>query len=120
MILIFSAIRILKAGVSGLMDSSVPEPVEKEISSIIDHMPFPYAGYHKLRTRFAGSRKYIDFHLLACRKLHVDEAHDLAHQIEDRIEESFTDVDMVIHVEPCEDPCEMTEETCSVRKKRKS
>ena len=118
-ILILSAVRILMAGVSGLMDSSIPEPVEKEISLIIDTMPFPYAGYHKLRTRFAGSRKYIDFHLLTCRKLHVDEAHALAHQIEDRIEDRFaSNVDMVIHVEPCEAPCELTEETCSVRKSR--
>jgi ferrous-iron efflux pump FieF len=114
LIIIFSAIKILKEGISGLMDRSIPADVEKEITSIIDDMPFPCAGYHKLRTRFSGSKKYMDFHLLACRKLRIDEAHSLAHQIERRIMEKFATVDMVIHVEPCTHECGLSEGTCVV------
>jgi ferrous-iron efflux pump FieF len=117
-IIIVSAIRILREGISGLMDTSIPRAIEKEIEAIIDDMPFPSAGYHKLRTRFAGSRKYIDFHLLACRKLHVDEAHELASQIENRINAKLSTADTVIHVEPCEHECDMTEVTCWVIKMR--
>jgi ferrous-iron efflux pump FieF len=119
LIIIFSAVRILKEGISGLMDTSIPGAVEKEIEALIEEMPFPYAGYHKLRTRFSGNKKYIDFHLLACRKLHIDEAHRLAHEIEDRIRSKITTVDTVIHVEPCEHKCEMTEGTCWVIKARR-
>jgi ferrous-iron efflux pump FieF len=117
LILIFSALKILNAGISGLMDRSVPAEIEKEIASIIDDMPFPYAGFHRLRTRFAGSKRYVDFHLLICRKLHIDEAHNMTSEIEDRLEKRVADIDAVIHVEPCdEQECEMTEESCSVRK----
>ena len=119
LIIIFSAVRILKESVSGLMDTSIPRAVEKEIETIIDDMPFPYAGYHQLRTRFAGSKKYIDFHLLACRKLHVDEAHELADQIEGRIRAKLATADVVIHVEPCEHECDLTEVTCWVIKTRR-
>jgi ferrous-iron efflux pump FieF len=118
LIIIISAVKILRESISGLMDASIPQAVEREIEAIIDDMPFPYAGYHKLRTRFAGSKKYIDFHLLACRKLHVDEAHELAHQIENRINRMVTTADTVIHVEPCEHECDMTEVTCWVIKMR--
>jgi ferrous-iron efflux pump FieF len=118
LILIFSAISILREGISGLMDRSIPEDVEKEISSIIDSMPFPYAGYHKLRSRSAGNRRYIDFHLLACRKLRVDEAHELTDQIEVRIKERVATIDIVIHVEPCARKCQLTETSCSVLKER--
>lgn len=118
LIICFSAVKILREGVSGLMDHSLPE-VEKEIASIIDNMPFPYAGHHKLRTRLSGNKKYIDFHLLACRKLRVDEAHDLAHQIERRIAEKVSTVDTVIHVEPCPYKCELTEDTCIVARMRR-
>jgi ferrous-iron efflux pump FieF len=117
-IIIVSAIRIMKEGISGLMDSSVPQSVEREIQAIIEEMPFPYAGYHKLRTRLSGSRKYIDFHLLACRKLHVDEAHALADEIEKRIKEKVAPADTVIHVEPCEHECELTEVSCWIIKVR--
>ena len=58
------------------MDRRIPPEIEREIKAIIEDMPFPYAGYHKLRTRFSGNKKYVDFHLLTCRKLHIDEAHD--------------------------------------------
>jgi cation diffusion facilitator family transporter len=115
LIIIFSALKILKEGISGLMDTSIPRSVEKEIEQIIEDMPFPSAGYHKLRTRFAGSKKYVDFHLLTCRKLHIDEAHELANEIENRIKKKVASADTVIHVEPCEEKCEMNEETCRVR-----
>jgi cation diffusion facilitator family transporter len=118
-IIIVSAVKILREGVSGLMDSSVPAAIEKEIKAIIEGMPFPYAGYHKLRTRFSGNKKYIDFHVLTCRQLHVDEAHSLAHQIESRIRARLTNVDTTIHVEPCEYKCELTEMTCAVGMRRK-
>jgi len=119
LIIIFPAFNILKEAVSGLMDQSIPPSVEKEIASIIDDMPFPYAGYHKLRTRFSGSKKYIDFHLLICRKLQIDEAHALAHEIEDRITARFATVDAVIHLEPCEYKCSLDEATCMVIKMRR-
>ncbi len=119
MVIIFSAIKILRAGLSGLMDSSIPRPVEREIESIIDSMPFPCAGYHKLRTRFSGNKKYIDFHLLTCRRLHIDEAHLLAHAIESRIAERLRTVDTTIHLEPCSYTCELTELSCMVVQARK-
>ncbi len=119
LIIIFPAFKILREGIAGLMDRSIPPDVEKEIASIIDDMPFPYAGYHKLRTRFAGSKKYIDFHLLTCRKLHIDEAHDLAHEIERRITDRLVTVDTVIHVEPCTYECGLTEGTCMVIRLRR-
>jgi ferrous-iron efflux pump FieF len=117
-IIIVSAVKILREGISGLMDSRIPQCIEEEIQAIIEEMPFPSAGYHKLRTRYAGSRKYIDFHLLACRKLHIDEAHALAHQIENRIREKVSASDTVIHVEPCEHKCDMTEVSCWIIKSR--
>lgn len=114
LIIIYSATQILKSGVSGLMDSSIPRALEDTIESIIDSMPFPCAGYHKLRTRFSGNRKYVDFHLLTCRKLTIDEAHALANTIETRIAERVARIDMTIHIEPCKHNCTLNEADCVV------
>ncbi len=118
-IIIYSAVKILTIGISGLMDRSIPPSVEREIAAIIDDMPFPYAGYHKMRTRFSGNRKYVDFHLLTCRKLNVGEAHGLAHTIEGKIAERVARVDTLIHIEPCIHTCELTEVSCVVKVRRK-
>jgi cation diffusion facilitator family transporter len=118
-IIIYSAIRILKSGLYGLMDASIPERAQKEIEEIIGRLPYPYAGYHKLRTRFSGNKKYIDFHLLICKKLNIDEAHELANKLEKTIKEMMLVADIVIHVEPCElDGCNFTEETCTALRLR--
>ena len=119
-IIIFSAIKIFKTGVSGIMDSSISEKIKREIEGIIQGMPFPAAGFHKLRTRYSGSTKYIDFHMLFCRKLRIDEAHDLANTLEKKISKEVKHVDVVIHIEPCDNDCDLTEATCTIRLGRKT
>ena len=113
-IIIFSAIKILKTGFLGLMDTRIPEPVEKEIECIIEKTPYPYAGYHKFRSRFAGNKKYVDFHLLICRKANIGESHKLASEIEHELENSIDAIDVVIHLEPCSYDCELTYLTCKI------
>ena len=114
-IIIFSAVRILRNGLSSIMDTRISEQAEREICRIIDETPYPYAGYHKLRSRLAGNKKYVDFHLLICRNVHVDEAHELASNIESKITRKEKPIDVVIHIEPCSHECDLTETTCKVR-----
>ena len=113
-IIIFSAFKIFRDGVGGLMDASIPRETEKKLQEIIDALPFPYAGYHKMRGRVAGSRKYTDFHLLICRKESIDEAHELAERLEITMTREVSNLDVVIHIEPCPNECELTDETCTV------
>ncbi len=118
-IIIFSAVKIFRSSISGIMDARISDEIERDIREIIDRISFPAAGFHKLRTRYSGSRKYIDFHLLACRKLHIDEAHALAHNIENEIKVKISPVDVIVHMEPCENECDLTEITCVLMKKQR-
>lgn len=113
-IIIISALKIFRNGMGGLMDASIPREVERKLQAIIDALPFPYAGYHKMRDRIAGSWNYVDFHLLICRKESVDEAHKLADKLEDRMTREVKNLDVTIHIEPCENACDLTDATCSV------
>ncbi|MBP8745732.1 MAG: cation transporter, partial [Syntrophorhabdus sp.] len=99
-IIIFSAVKIARSGISGIMDSSISEKMTKEIERIIQEMPFPAVGFHKLRTRHSGSTKYIDFHMLFCKRLLIDEAHELANNLESEISREVKNADVVIHIEP--------------------
>lgn len=117
LIIIASAIKIFRSSISGIMDSRLDDEVERQIRDTINGMSFPMAGFHKLRTRHSGTAKYIDFHLLACRKLHIDEAHTLAHGIESRIKARIPFSDVIVHVEPCKEECDLTEITCVLRKR---
>ncbi|SPD74892.1 Cation efflux protein [uncultured Desulfobacterium sp.] len=115
-IIISSARKILKSGILGLMDSPIPKSIEKELMEIIGRLSYPCAGIHKLRSRLSGNRKYVDFHLLLCRKLLILDAHEQTKKIEQEIKSKIPAMDVLIHMEPCPYKCELTDATCMLAK----
>ncbi|MBI5192365.1 MAG: cation transporter [Nitrospirae bacterium] len=56
---------------------------------------------HDIRTRGSATDVYVDLRLHVPSDLKIEDAHDLAHKVEDRIKEEFTTVtEVVVHVEP--------------------
>ena len=62
--------------------------------------PPEMVGYHKLRARRAGARRYIDLHVQFRDGTTLEDAHELAHRLRDAIEAEIPDSDVLIHVEP--------------------
>jgi len=58
------------------------------------------AGYHKLRARRAGARRYIDLHVQYRSGTSLERAHELAHQMRGQIEAEIRRAEVLIHVEP--------------------
>jgi divalent metal cation (Fe/Co/Zn/Cd) transporter len=58
------------------------------------------AGYHKLRARRAGSRRYIDLHVQYRSGTSLERAHELAHMMRNEIEAAIPRAEVLIHVEP--------------------
>ncbi|HOP85913.1 MAG TPA: cation diffusion facilitator family transporter [Syntrophorhabdaceae bacterium] len=114
-IIVFSTLKIFLESISGLMDKSIPEEIEEKIKKMIEKLPFPYAGFHKLRTRTSGNKHYIDFHLLVCRESDINKAHEIAEKLEDQLKKEISGIDVTIHIEPCNSECDMTEITCSLK-----
>ena len=58
-------------------------------------------GVHKIRSRGTADDIYIDMHILANSSLTLAESHELAHSIEDEINENLSgNVQVIIHLEP--------------------
>ena len=56
---------------------------------------------HDIRTRGTASDVYVDLRLHVPPDMHIDEAHQLAHKVEDRIKKEFSEVsEVVVHIEP--------------------
>ena len=58
------------------------------------------AGYHKLRGRRAGSRRWVDLHVQFRSGTSLERAHAVAHQMRDGVESEFPGAEVLIHVEP--------------------
>jgi ferrous-iron efflux pump FieF len=99
--ILFEAFRLMRHGMSDVLDEQLPESVRTEIERLIEDHKHDLFGYHNLRTRRAGSQKLIDFHLTVCKHLSVKEAHDITDYIEKKIAAQINGSDVTIHVEPC-------------------
>jgi cation diffusion facilitator family transporter len=99
--IIGSGIRILTRSSRVLVDEAPPREELDRIEAAIASARAPeVAGYHKLRARRAGSRRYIDLHLQFRSGTSLERAHALAHEIRAAIEAQFPTADVLIHVEP--------------------
>jgi cation diffusion facilitator family transporter len=114
-IIIFSAGLIAKNALLGLMDFSISTGDQEKLISLLAGKPYPFAGFHKLRTRTSGSKIYADLHALFCRALKIEEAHERSRELELEIARAIPSMDVIIHIEPCEQTCEVTEESCKIR-----
>ncbi|MBI9111151.1 cation diffusion facilitator family transporter [Maridesulfovibrio ferrireducens] len=114
--IIFTGFYLIKKSYSGLMDNTLP----KSELSLIDKSIRKCAGeeilYHGLRTRKAGSQRFIDFHLLLPGKSTIASSHTLCSEIEICIKDELKNCHVTIHVEPEEDKssydCEETGGLC--------
>ena len=106
----------IRKSLSGLMDTRLPKAEEEELIAIINEHTTQVAGFHKLRTRKAGSQRFIDLHLMLPKNASVEEAHQMCDHLEQDIENRLPNSSVTIHVEPCSVECEQClVSSCSLR-----
>jgi len=110
-IIIFrTAFLTMKKSFGGLIDTRLPRPEERKIIACLREHGGQLVGFHKIRTRKAGSQRYIDFHLVVPKDVSVEEAHQLCDELEREIETKLSYTSVTIHIEPCDGKCQQ----CSI------
>jgi cation diffusion facilitator family transporter len=102
------AVAIVTAGVRLLMRASrvlvdealPPEELDAVRDAIAEFGPRGVCGYHKLRARRAGSRRYVDLHVQFRAGTTLEAAHATAHALQDAIRARLRGADVLIHLEP--------------------
>lgn len=98
-----TGVNLLRRSMSGLMDAALPETELQQIVEIIREEAGERTPFHGLRTRKAGARRFVDFHLLLPGETTVKQSHDLTERIEKRVCAALPRCHATIHVEPVED-----------------
>lgn len=98
-----------------LLDVSLPESDIEWIPGFVKETWPAVLSFHNLRTRKAGSNRFIDFHLTVDHRMSVGEAHALGDEIVASIKDRLPESRVNIHVEPCDLECkESCVSGCSV------
>ena len=88
----------------GLLDTSLPDEERRELTQAL--APFQERGilFHAVRTRGAGTRRFVSMHVLVPGNWTVQKGHDLCEEIEAKVREALPQATVFTHLEPREDP----------------
>lgn len=102
--IVATGFRLVRRSFDGLMDHALPIAEQTALRDAIRRALPSGAEFHHLRTRLAGRRKFADFHLLVDGSMTVRDAHLIAHEVEAKLRETLTGLEVTIHVEPIDEP----------------
>jgi cation diffusion facilitator family transporter len=100
--IIFTGVGLLKRSADGLMDAALPAAEVKRVETLIRGELPDGATFHALRTRKAGARRFLEFHLLVPGGTTVAASHALCDRIETALRAHLAKSEVTIHVEPVE------------------
>jgi cation diffusion facilitator family transporter len=100
--IVWTALDLLRRSFNGLMDHALPLEEQEKVRAAINALLKPGLHFHALRTRQAGTRKFVDFHLLVPGHWTVEEAHTLGEQIEQAVRDALPGAEVQVHFEPVE------------------
>ncbi len=99
--IVCAGVRLLMRASRVLVDEALPPDELDAVRDAIELFgPRGVRGYHKLRARRAGSRRYVDLHVQFAAGTTLEAAHDTAHALQDAIRERLRGADVLIHLEP--------------------
>jgi cation diffusion facilitator family transporter len=102
--IVWTAVRIVRESVLGLMDSAmVPEERVAVQAALKPHLRDGVQS-HALLTRQAGSQRFVTLHVLVPGSWTVQQGHDLVERIEADIRGAVRNVIVLTHLESLDDP----------------
>lgn len=98
--IIIVAVKMAQPSLAELLETSLPEDIEKEIITTVSAVP-GVKDIHELKTRRNGISFIIDAHIVVDPMLSIVEAHDIATNVEETLQTIYgKETQMSIHVEP--------------------
>jgi cation diffusion facilitator family transporter len=103
--IVWAGFGLMRRSWKGLLDAAIPREDANEVTKLFAEYSKRYGvAFHALRTRQAGVRRFISFHLLVPDEWSVAQAHRLSEEIEERIRMLVPNAGVFVHIEPISDP----------------
>ena len=108
--IVWTGAKLIQESSSALLDASIPLTERQMIDELLSAYDRQQVQFHAIRTRMAGMRKFVSFHVLVPGAWTVQQGHDLCEEIESKICQSLPNINVFIHLEPLEDPKSWTDQ----------
>ncbi len=99
--IVLAGVRIITRTSRVLVDEALPpDELEAVRRAIEEHGAQEVVGFHKLRARRAGSRRYVDLHVQFRDGTTLARAHEVSHELDAAITLRLRGADVLVHLEP--------------------
>lgn len=103
--IVWTGAALMRRAVTGLLDSAISPVDKREVTRLFGEYSRRYGiAFHALRTRQAGARRFLSFHMLVPDAWTVSQAHQLSEELEERIRSLVPNASIDTHIEPISDP----------------
>lgn len=102
--IVWAGFRLLRETGYGLLDTALPLSEQKIITDVLASYDRQGILFHAMRSRVAGSRRFVSFHVLVPGNWSVQRGHNLCEEIEIAISKALPSTNIMTHLEPLEDP----------------
>ncbi len=101
LLIVWTGWRLVDRSTRVLLDEALPDDELELIGEkVAEHRGQLIVGYHRLRSRRAGSKRLIDLHITVPDDMTVAQSHDIAEHITADINELLPNCETLVHVEP--------------------
>ncbi len=103
--IVWTGVQLIRRSGLGLLDTAIAAEECAAIQAVFDrHGPVaPGVQFHALRTRQAGMRRFISFHMLVPGAWTVQQGHALLETVEQEIRQAVPNSTVLTHLEPLDD-----------------
>lgn len=100
--IVVTGVQVMRRSLSRLLDERLPEAEEARVIGEIEGVE-GVRGYHRLRSRRSGSARFAEVDVFVDGDMGVDQAHEVAREIEGRVRSAVHGMEMTVHIEPYEE-----------------
>lgn len=108
--IVWTGVKLIQESGSALLDVSIPKEEKQIVDEILSHYDRHQIQFHAIRTRMAGTKRFISLHILVPGSWTVQRGHDLCEEVEAAIHQALPQSNVFTHLEPLEDPKSWTDQ----------
>lgn len=102
--IVHTGLQLVRRSVLGLLDTALPVREGDAVNRIVAAYRAQGVEFHAIRSRQAGSRRFVSMHVLVPGEWSVRRGHQLLEQLEREIRGVLPNCSVLTHLEPFEDP----------------
>jgi cation diffusion facilitator family transporter len=102
--IVWTGVKLVRRSASGLLDAALTPEDQASLRSVLNRHAGPELQFHAVRTRQAGTRRFVSLHVLVPGAWTVRRGHDVVEQVEADVRAALPGANVLTHLEAIEDP----------------